>query len=527
MTDISWLRSVHSGRRRLNRGAASAHRLRRPLAVMIGTSITLGALLWPSAGWAQRRIDLPIEAALETPRVELNLTDARVVITIDPSRPARFSARAADPGIEGDVSLEGAISPRAVTQVWRNVGEGDLPVIVVEINLDPEQVLVVTGKRLDLGISISDSTTEPEPAVDPNAAADDGAAGADNSISQSNPEETLSGISIHVEDSTLRATGLQDLNLAATRSIVDLDFTGGSTEIDLDECEVHVRSLSGSSTLHAVSSELTLEDVQASVSADLEGGHLTATGGDLNLKGKVSNTGISLVSLTGSVQLNGSDTSIRITDGQNLPVQLNGQDLDILLDDVGGPIKADLVGGRIQADTIGSRFDLQLAAGAEGDLRNLADDLTVILNDGATASVNRVVGHARIKLNDSELEISNLKSLDLRARGGILTGTDIRNLTHVEIVDTELDITLPGIQGNHDILLQGSTTAVVRLPTPCRVVAKMPDTTDGDQLRVSGCLLDFDGSAKRGMQRGIDGQPPIRLNATLDEFATLEVYGLQ
>lgn len=493
---------------------------------MIGASLTLGAMLWPSTSWAQRRIDLPIEAALETPRLELDLTDARVVITIDPSRPARFSARAADPGIEGDVSLEGAISPRAVTQVWRNVGEGDLPVIVVEINLDPEQVLVVTGKRLDLGISLTRPTIDSDSADEPITPSDDDTVKADRSTDQGIQEETGSVISVSVEDSAFRATGLQSLALAASRSIVDLDLVSSLIGAEVDGSEVHVRGLSGSSTIHAVESDLNLEDTQGSISINLEGGHLTATGGSLSLKGELLNTGVELGTLSGSAQLSGSGSFIRITDGQEFPVHLKGTDLDILLDDVGGPIKADLIGGRIQADTIGSRFDLQLAAGAEGDLRNLADDLTIILNDGATASVNRVVGHARIKLNDSELEISNLKSLDLRARGGILTGTDIRNLTHVEMVDTELDITLPGIQGNHDILLQGSTTAVVRLPTPCRVVAKMPDTTDGDQLRVSGCLLDFDGSAKRGMQRGIDGQPPIRLNATLDEFATLEVYGL-
>lgn len=486
----------------------------------------IGTLLWPSAGWAQRRIDLPIEAPLETPRLELDLTDARVVITIDSSRPARFSAHAADPGIEGGVSLEGAVSPQTVTRIWRSDTGGDLPTIVTDINVASHQVLVINGKRLDLGISLFDSTIEPNPTVEPDPPSTEATVEVPESTDQGTPGETGPGISVSLEDSAFRATRLQGLTLAATRSIIDLDFISGPIEIELVESEVHVRHLSGSSTLHAIASEVTIEDTEAGLSVDLEEGNFTAIGSDLTLKGKVSSTDIVLASLIGSAQLDGSDTTIRITDGRNLPVRLKGTYLDITLEDVGGPIRAELIGGRIQADTIGGRVDLKLAGGAEADLRNLESDMVIALSDGSTAGANHVAGHTRIHLDDSELKISDLKSLEVHARGGRLTGTDIRNLTKVEMTDTELDISLPGIQGNHEILLRGTTTAVVRLPTPCRVVAKMPDTTDGDQLRVSGCLLDFDGSAKRGMQRGIDGQPPIRLNATLDEFATLEVHGL-
>jgi len=486
----------------------------------------IGALLWPSAGWAQHRIELPIEVALETQRLELDLTDARVVITIDSSRPARFSAHAADPGIGGDVSLEGAISPQAATQIWRRGTGGDLPTIVVDINVVPDQVLVINGKHLDLGITFSDSTIEPNPAAEPDTPSKEATVKAPESADHGTPGDTGPGISVRLEDSAFRATRLQGLNLAATRSIIDLDITSGPLEIELVESEVHVRGLTGSSTLHAIASDVAIEDAKAGISVDLEEGSLTATRSDLKLNGTVSNTELALTTLFGSAQLDGSNTRIWITDGRNLPVHLKGTDLDIVLDDVGGPIRAELIGGQIQADTIGGRFDLKLEEGAEADLRDLENDLAIALYAGSTAGVSHVAGHTRISLNDSELEVSDLKSLELHAQVGRVTGTDIRNLTHIEMTDTDLDISLPGIQGKHDILLRGSTNAVVRLPTPCRVVAKMPDTTDGDRLRVSGCLLDFDGSAKRGMQRGIDGQPPIRLNATLDDSATLDVQGL-
>ncbi len=426
MTETRRLPSEHPKQRKTCRGANSLRRLESPVAVLLGATLTFGALLFSSVGWAQRRIDLPIETAIETPRVELDLTDARVVVTIDSTRPSRFSARAADPAIDGDVSLQGSVTPRAVTQVWRNETEVDLPTIVVEVNLTQEQILVVTGKRLDLGISFTDPTIESDPASPPNTPEKEEAAKAAMSSEQGLREEAGPAVSVMLEDSSFRAVRLRSLALAATRSTADLDLVSDLRDAEFAESEIHARGLSGSSTIHAVDSELTLEGTQGDLSVDLDGGHLTATGNKLNLKGEVSNTGIALVSLFGSVQLNGSQTSIRITDGQKLPVQLNGTDLDIVLDNVEGPIRAELTRGRIQADTIGGRLDLRLAAGAEADLSNLGSDLAMSLDNGSMAEVSHVAGHTRIDLNDSDIEVSDLKSLEIRARGGRFTGEDIR-----------------------------------------------------------------------------------------------------
>ena len=497
-----------------------------PFAALVCAAMFAGTLLWSPFVWAQRRIDLPVETPLETPRVELDLTDARVSITIDSGRPALFSAHTADPGIDRELFLVGAVTPGAVTRIWRNEGESNLPTIVVEVNLALDQVLIVTGRRLVLDITHVDPDIEPDPAVEPNTPVNEAPVVA---LDPANPgiEDGIGPvISVDLADSDFRARNLQSLTLIAMRSIVDLEFIGEPLEINLDETEVHARGGRGSTILHAVASDITIEDATGDLLVDLEGGYLAATGGRLKVQGKVSNTGVELVSLLGTIQLSGSDTSIRITDMLDSPIQLAGTDLNIVLDNVGGPIRANLEGGRILADSIGNRLDLHLAAGAEADLRDLRGDLSMVMSDGVWAGVKHVAGHTRIHLDTSDLEITDLKSLELNARGGNITGAEIRNLTSVETIDSTLRITLPSKAGKHEIVLKGTSTASIRLPTPCRVIAKMPDITDGNQLRVSGCLLDFDGTRKRGMHRGIDGQVPIQLKATLDEFATLEVHGL-
>lgn len=494
--------------------------------ILIGMAFVVGGFLAPSHVDAQVRIGLPIEAALETPRVELDLTDARVVITVDSARTARFSARSTEPGSGADVSLLGSITPRAVTRIWRPDTGIDLPKIIVEVNLAPDQVLALNGNRLDLEITFNESDIAPDSTAQPTAPEDHDAAADEGSPGGKDLEEVIPAISVGVVDSTFRAAGLRDLNLSAIRSTIDLDFISAPLKVEIDESEFHAQGISGSADLHAIASEVVFIDTHGGIALTLDGGHLTANRGTLDLTGEVSNTGIELVSIEGSIQLDGTGTSLRITDGNRLPVKLTGTDLDIVLEEVSGPVRANLVGGRIAAGSIDHRFDLRLAEGAESDLDTLRSDLAIVMFDGASARVHHVSGHTRVQLEEGELEISDLKSLELRAWRGLVTGSEIRNLTRVELTDTEADITLEGIQGNYELLLQGSTAAVVRLPVPCRVAAKMPDTSAGDQLRVSGCLLDFDGSVKRGMQRGIDGQPPIRLNATLDESATLEVFGL-
>ncbi len=525
MTGETRLRSGKSGRKP-DRRPPSLSRHRSSLAVLIGMTIVAGVLLRPAVAGAQHRIELPIESALNTPRVELELTDARVVVTIDSTLPARFSARAADPGIDRDLSLEGEMAPRAVTRVRRNDSGNDLPTIVVEINLGTDQVLVVTGKRLDLSISLTDPTLESGAANELSTLEDEEAAKAAKAGDQGESEDPGPTISVSLEDSAFQAAGLRGLTLAATRSTIDLDSIIGPIEADLDESEAHARGLLGPINLHAVASEMTVEDAQGALAVDLEGGHLSATGGRLSLTCKASNAGIALVALGGSARLDGSDTSVRITDARIFAIQLTGTDLDIGLDDVGGPVNASLVSGRIQADTIAGRLDLQLAAGAEADLSNLESDLSITLNEGSSADLNHVAGHTRVALSDSDLKATGLKSIELTARGGSIDGEDIGRLVRVETDGSTSYFSLPEALGKHDIILKGPSTAVVQLPTPCRVVAKMSDTTAGEQLRVTGCLLDFDGAIKRGIPRGIDGRTLIRLNAELDSQATLQVDGL-
>lgn len=484
------------------------------------SAILCGAVLISNSTFAQNSISLPVDMELRTPRLEVDLSNARIEITIDPERPQRLSARFADPNTTSEVFLEGSIEPNAVTRL-RRADTGDVSLaLVVEIGVTPDQVLVVRGNRVGLTITQTVSTTAPagsgpSPPGDPPGGANPPEA-----------EETPPKTTVDVSDSVFSASNLDELALTAYGGSSQLDSIGGTLALDLRETEVHARRLRGPISVSAINSDVTIDGCRGLISVDMEGGLLAVTEGASGIGGTFNNSNVEMTSTTGAVVVNGSNTSTRITDSADLSAQLTGTDLRITLDDVSGPIRADMTGGSLTAESIANRFDLKLAAQAEADLRDLEGDVAVLMSDGARATIRRVALHTRVRLEESELEVSDLRSFELNSRGGFIFGDEIHKLSRVESDGSDMDLSLSGVNQKHSIALSGPGSAVVRLPTPCRVVAKMPNTTAGSQLKVSGCLLDFDGTRKRGLRPGIDGQAPILLNATLDEIATLKVEGL-
>jgi hypothetical protein len=278
-------------------------------------------------------------------------------------------------------------------------------------------------------------------------------------------------------------------------------------------------------TLHAVDSEVTFEDSEGAMSIDLNGGLLALNAGSTSVTGGISDADLQLVSISGMIRLTGAASSIWIINHSTSPIQLAGTDLRITIDNTGGRVNANLKGGRFDASGVGDRIDFQLSAGAEADVRDLASDIAGSITDGSRMVIDRVVGHTRIRLQDSELELSRLKSLELNAVGGFITGTEIRALIRVETDGSDLDLTLPTLGGRPTLVLKGSSTANVQIPTPCQVMAKVPAAPLREQVRVTGCQLDFDGARKGGIRRGLDGREPVRLSVAVEGDATVRVDG--
>ena len=82
-------------------------------------TVAIAATFVAPAAVAQQHIPLPVDASLTTPRLELDLTNARVRVLITPEQPPRFSARLEDPAAEQDASLEVSFTPGSITNIRR------------------------------------------------------------------------------------------------------------------------------------------------------------------------------------------------------------------------------------------------------------------------------------------------------------------------------------------------------------------------------------------------------------------------
>jgi len=487
-------------------------------------TIAVAIILSAHGTGAQQQIQLPISAPLTTPRIEMDLSDARVLVIVGSQQPPRIDARVEPADFAAEVVLDAVLQPGSLTRVRRPDADGVPPTIVVEITLSADQRLTVVGNRIDLEISGTQSDAAEAPLEpDPHISRPDRASS--KSEDQAPDPAADPVVTAIVTDSQVTAHNLDGLSLTATTGIIDIADLHGPLVLDLRESEVHIRGHRGLVTIDAFDSETTLENTEGRVSVNLDGGSLNVNRSRSTIDGKIVTADVAFDSVSGSVQLSGENSSIRITGAAKVPTQIVGDDLRVTLSDLGGSVRANLTRGALDADLIAGRIDLQLSEEAQADLRDIGGDFAAVLNGGAQAEVNGVTGHTRIRLRDSELNLHNLKSLEMDAQSGLITGSDIRALTRLEATDSRVELLLDTVQGRPKINLRGASDATIQLPTPCRVAAKMPEASFGDRIRVSGCQYDFDGISKRSPRPGVDGRAPVVLTATLDENATLRVDG--
>jgi len=486
----------------------------------ITTSTLMVALLAtfaaPAAG-AQQQIPLPVDAALTTPRLELDLTNARVRVLIRPEQPPRFSARLEDPTIQKEVSLDLNFIPGSLTGV-RRPESADRPTIVVDISMTDDQFFTVVGSNLDIEIVGPADGVQPDDAA---PAEEEGktAAGAQ-------PEQTTgAAITAVLTDSRLATENIGGFSLTATRGSNEITTHIGSLALDLRDSAARIHGHRGPVTLQSLDSDSLFRDIEGTISADVDGGVWEVSESRGAVSGELDTSDVILEMVSGQIKLNGRNSSIRINRTLDSRTQISGDDLQIDLSDLGGPLLTVLTRGSLEAESLVGRVDLRFNSAVTAGLRDIRGDLAAVVSDQSQVTIRGVRDHTRIKLNDSELELNDLKSLDLDARESMVSGSGIRALTKLVATDTTLELSLGDVMGKPKINLHGTSQATIQLPTPCQVVATLANASLSDQIRVSGCHLNLDGLNKRGLRPGPDGRQPVVLTATLDDSANLRVDG--
>lgn len=486
------------------------------LNLAVCTLAAVGITLLPPLCLAQSLLDLPADLPIETQGVELILNDARVEVTIDVEATPHLTARIGSKNPDTLASLEAGLSSGTTTRISRPVVEGPIPAIVVTVSLTPDQALAIDGQNIDLNITKLDQHLE---------AADSSVGDGEGQAPPAAAAPAATSMMVSLMDSSFSAHNLGGVNLSSTGGTNTLGNTTGALVLELTDADVFSRDHRGAVTVNAVDSSVTLEGTRGRITLNTESGFLTAVGGTADVLGTVTNTQVDLDGMNKTIRLTGNGASIRVSNAPRNTVQLNGSDLRVTLNSIGGAVNSTLTGGSIDGDQIGGRVDLRLSNGARADFRDVQSDCALNLTAGSSARLDGVTGHLRAQLDESDLDVARLKSLELVARGGSVIGNEIGSLSKIDINGSTVELILPEIQGNPAMTLKNGASAWVQLPSPCRVQAKAPKGMISDQVRASGCQLVFDGARKGGLRRGLDGRKPVTFVATVDESSTLEVEG--
>jgi len=493
----------------------------RPSVILIVVQIAF--IINPPLASAQSQVTLPGIVSIPTPRLELNLATAQVVVRVDSEEAPSLAARAAVPEDAASLSLVVDSTDPLVTRISRPETDVDVPTVVIEIDLRSGQTLDVVGISLDLEIA---SAVECEKSTSESSAARllhpvlSDPRGKNGDLNNQ-----TSTMSVDLSDSVFQGRCLPSLRLSATRGSNHLESVKGNLDLTLQETIVSIRNHQGQLAIRAIDSDLDLEEFNGTISLDFQGGSITGVDGSSTLTGKVVNAGIDLRSLAGSIQLTGSDSSIRISDSSISPNRISGVNNMIDLDSLIGSVNYDLRGGNLNGQDLQARVDLSLADAAEGTLRSIEGDVVVSATGGSRIAISEITKHARLQLDDSELEVSQLKSLELNARRSMTNGGEVRELSNIVLSASEMYLSLPDLRGRPKILATDESYVQLEIPTPCSVIAKSSSTFILDHFEVAGCNLVAPGTKRRQVQPGVNGRPPVLVYATVDDSSTIEITG--
>jgi len=494
--------------------------IRRSVILMF---IMIALVIRPPVTSAQTEVMLPSTVSIPTPHLELDLTTARVVVRVDSEYSPSVTARAALPEETASLSLVVDSSDSLVTRISRPHTDVEAPTVVVDINLSPNQTLGVIGTSLDLEITST---------VGCQTTAEEGGTVRDSKPDFSGPHSKkgdhgsqTSPMSVTLTDSVFQGFCLPSLQLSAARGSNSLESVKGNLDFTLDETIVTIRNHQGQLVVVSTDSDLDLEKFDGSISLDLRGGSITGVEGSGRILGTAVNADVDLRSLTGSVQLTGNDSSIRVSDSSVSPIQITGANNRINLDTLTGSVNLNLQGGDFNGQDLQTRVNLRLADAAEGNVRSVEGDVVVVATGGSRFTISENTKHTRIQLDDSELDVSRIKSLELIARRSFTTGSDVRELSDIALDASEMVLSLPDLRGRPKIVANHGSYVRLEIPTPCSVVAKSKSSFVLDQFDVTGCNLVAPGARQRSVQPGADGRPPVRVFATVDDSSTVEVSG--
>lgn len=456
-------------RSQIFRSGAPGPRLPRTvlLALLLGLlALPPGAV--PGLGApAPERLPLPVELPLELPaagEVALEIDNAAVEVRIDAEAPPALSA-----GLytEDTPAALAAVREGETLTLRRDpeAGAPERPVWVI-LTLSPSHRLRVGGTTVRLTL---DASGRP-------------------------PEEGTPPLTLDLRNSEIFLTGVRGAEIAAAGSRLDLSATRGTLELALQDSVAAITDPTGPVKLTGGGDQVEVRRHRGRLDFELEASDLTVADGTEELGGIAHGGSLRLDGWRGRGSLRGRETRIDLAGaprgGGPVPeLRLGGELLTVAVARFDGDLTADLDGGSFDGSALVGKTRITARNQASVVLVELEKSLDLTLAGASTATLRRIDGRAEVRLTGSTLEAEDVRLLGIQAVGSEVTVRRVKRMETVRAADSRVDLSLPAVENDPTLLLEGESTARLLLPAPCavRLVRRMEETEP--HLRVSGCTV--------------------------------------
>lgn len=387
--------------------------------------------------------------------------------------------------------------------------------LLIEISMPSGHPILVAGGNLDLDIDIAtDHGTAPESVViEP----------------PTKPDASVSTtLGLQLVDSTATLTGVESVTATLDGCTVNMNRTTGQHQLTVIDGELRIVEHEGNITVTTRGGDIAAEKTKGQVSIQATGGSvdLRATKGRFNIH--VINAHLQLIDAngTGAVTVNDSNADLRDMNLQTLSIKSIMS--HTAFSSSTGKTTLDLTGGSLTAGGITGDLSGAVRDGATIFVADHKGNVNLTLQQDTSADLSRIWGDLTLSARDARLTVDEVNTLALTADDCWASFSAIGKLSSFKVTRSEVELDLSeSRERNPKIAVQAASHVRVRLSTPCRVSAAGLASSLASQLDVTGCELQL-GKGNRWATRrvrGIDGQPPVTLNAQIADSAELIVEG--
>jgi len=453
----------------------------------------------------------PWSVAAQSEQFLISLEQAAVVVELNDAHIKAVTDDAAAPSLQVTTDTHGCESSQLLE--LQETGDNLLVKrrepsaecgVRIELTLVPTQALAIHGGGLEVVIDGQPVREE-----------------ADQTVALEQADRGMTELVL--ESSVLSMSGVREAVLVLVDSFFTAEGCSGSFDLDVGGGTTQINGHSGPLKVAAVGTELSISDSVGQCQLQLYGGTAMGRRSRGDLQGTADETRVFLDQWYGAITLESASSTVEVRSSGGKNLTLTGIDVAAVIERWEGVVNVTLDAGSLRGSELLELVKVT-ARGSEVELNNLAGSVRLELEDGAVGVVQRAQVSLQAVVDSSSLQVQQANLVTVQAADATITLAGITRAQRLDFTSCTVNLDLRELRQRQRVTLQGSSSATVRLSSPCQVLTPGSDSFFESNTHITGCEH-LNGSRGRTTPRGFAGKRPAVLVVALDEASELAVTG--